>query len=226
MQIRCDTLIPPDAVFGLLYGEFKHEYPKVDRLPVLQIPEEIRAAEPQLRYAPEYKLSSGAFSLLIGPRSIGLSHFGEYQGWNVFSSKIFDVFQKLEGLEFVGKVKRFGLRYINTFDFEILPKLALKIDLRNAPLDAKAVDFTASLSSGEFAQTLKITNNTELQVSRRKFKGSLIDIDTFVHGQWPLSFRTIEEWVHTAHQKEKELFFGLMTDEYISSLSPDFGDEE
>ena len=42
VELRFESSLPPDAIFGVIYQKLKSDYPKVDKLPILQIPEEIR----------------------------------------------------------------------------------------------------------------------------------------------------------------------------------------
>jgi len=56
LEIRFTTVIHPDAVFGLFYNALKSDFPKVDNLPILQIPDALRATDPNLKYKPLYKI--------------------------------------------------------------------------------------------------------------------------------------------------------------------------
>lgn len=50
IELRFDTNVFPNAVFGMLYNEFKTYYDKVERLPILQIPEQLLETDPNFKY--------------------------------------------------------------------------------------------------------------------------------------------------------------------------------
>jgi len=43
VEIRFDSNLPGDAIFGVIYNQFKEDYPKFTKLPILQLPEAIRS---------------------------------------------------------------------------------------------------------------------------------------------------------------------------------------
>ena len=46
-EIRFESSFPGDAIFGIVYNEFKDEFQEVEQLPVLQLPAAMRD-QPQL----------------------------------------------------------------------------------------------------------------------------------------------------------------------------------
>ncbi|MFH2124995.1 MAG: TIGR04255 family protein, partial [Pseudomonadota bacterium] len=52
-EIRFSSKIEGAAVFGMLYEKLKSDYPgDVKKLPILQLPEQVRASEPSLKFKP------------------------------------------------------------------------------------------------------------------------------------------------------------------------------
>ena len=53
VEIRFDSAIPAEAIFGVVYNAFNDIFPnKPINLPILQIPEQIRNSDPNLQYKP------------------------------------------------------------------------------------------------------------------------------------------------------------------------------
>ena len=51
VEIRFETALNPNAVFGLIYGALMNDYPgKVENLPILQVPEAVRKNDPALKF--------------------------------------------------------------------------------------------------------------------------------------------------------------------------------
>ena len=63
VELRFKISIEPAAVFGIVYNAFKSDYPTVEKMPVLNLPEEIRLNDPNLIYQPWYRLRNGGFLL-------------------------------------------------------------------------------------------------------------------------------------------------------------------
>lgn len=222
-EVRYETSIPREAVFGLVYNAFKDDFPKMEKLPVLQIPQAVRAIDANLKYLPEYRLTNPPFLLLVGPQSFSMATVGDYVGWDAFSRQIFEAMERLRSMSVVAKVTRIGLRYINTFEFDILPKLSLKIMLGDGILESKSAELTTIIPAEMFNNTLRVFSNTSVTVNGRQFQGSVIDIDTNADINVEDFFSKIKQIVEKAHCQEKQLFFRLLLPEFLASLNPEYG---
>ena len=75
IEIRFSTTLPEDAseaFFGLVYQEISDEYPGIERLPILQLPEAVRNMDDSLKYQPYYRLKGDKFLINLSPRVFGL----------------------------------------------------------------------------------------------------------------------------------------------------------
>ena len=55
VEIRFETPLPSEAVFGVVYNAIHDGYPELEKLPILQVPEAVRAADPNLMFQPHYR---------------------------------------------------------------------------------------------------------------------------------------------------------------------------
>ena len=67
VEVRFESDIPEDAIFGVIYSKFKEEYSDLEKTALLQLPEQIRSKDPSLKFKPYYKLRNENFILQIGP---------------------------------------------------------------------------------------------------------------------------------------------------------------
>ena len=72
IEIRFESKLISDAIFGVIYNSVKETFPKTENLPILQIPENIRINDPNLKYNPYYSLLNNNFILQIGPKVVSL----------------------------------------------------------------------------------------------------------------------------------------------------------
>lgn len=223
IELRFNSILPDDAVFGVIYNVFRNEYGKVEKLPILQLPDNIRSQEPNLVYKPHYKLHKDDFIIQIGPKVISFANIREYVGWNVFSQKVLEGIQKVSNLDIIRTIKRFGLRYINLFeDLNICKKSTLKLQLGETELSEKDVNLTVALKTGDFLSKLIVLNNAEVQLNLEKktTKGSLIDIDVALEKENKLE--SIIDIVENAHSEEKKMFFSILAPEFLETLNPEY----
>ena len=120
VEIRFNSTLPPDAVFGVVYNKLKDSYKTAEQLPILQIPEAVRNNDSNLLYQPHYKLTKDYYALQVGPKVISIAITDQkYTTWDSYYEEIQDVFKKIKEVDFISNVLRVGLRYINIFAEDI-----------------------------------------------------------------------------------------------------------
>lgn len=222
IEIRYESDSPGEAVFGMIYSEFRRDFPESRKQPTLQIPEQIRRTDPNLMYLPEYHLVSGDFMLLVGQRSFALAVTREYCGWSELSRKADEVFERLHQLEFIRTVTRIGLRYINVFGFDILTRSTLRLIRGDSPLDSRSSQIVAQIPAGDFENTLRVANGAVVRTGPDIVGDSIIDIDVSSATDLSGFFGRRKLILDAAHHEEKKLFFSLLTGDYLASLNPEY----
>uniref|UniRef100_UPI00261759E7 TIGR04255 family protein n=1 Tax=uncultured Campylobacter sp. TaxID=218934 RepID=UPI00261759E7 len=89
INIKFDSNIPTDAVFGILYQNFQNDLGTFNSfpMPIVNIPLEIREKEDSLKFMPVYTLLDDGkrYSLQIGGKVASIvydkAHGKEYGGW-------------------------------------------------------------------------------------------------------------------------------------------------
>jgi len=92
--LQFQPIPPPDAVFGLVYNQLPDQYRNVEKLPILQIPDEIRQNDPSLAFQAHYRMRHDASILQVGPRMWSFAT-QNYLGWTAFSTEIFSILSQL-----------------------------------------------------------------------------------------------------------------------------------
>jgi uncharacterized protein (TIGR04255 family) len=224
IELRFSSAVEPDAIFGIIYQEFKDEFSeKVEKLPILQLPEPIRSIDPGLKYQPYYKLVASNLIFQIGPRVTSLSNIKEYMGWETFSKKIKGSLSKLENLKIIKSVERLGIRYINFFKLDILNNINLEIVLNGKPLETLQTTLKTEIQEDNFINILQIANKAQVKIQNETMSGSVIDINTvskdIIGGTF---FGEMENLLEKGHNFEKKLFFSLLKKEFLSTLNPEY----
>ncbi len=226
VEIRFDPSIPAEAVFGVMYQSFKADFGDYERLPILQLPDAVLQNDPDLRFKPHYRLVKEGLTLGIGPRVWSLSNTGDYIGWTKFSENLIAAIGKTVEAGFMEKPIRFGLRYINVFDDDIFEKITLSVDHDTKPFTCEQLAIRAQVAAENFTTTLQISNRATFKSAEGERVGSIIDLDTWTESGLQKLLDGPAEFIGVAHQEEKQLFFSLLSDELLKSLSPIYGDAQ
>ncbi len=170
-EMRFTSNIYSSAVFGLIYNILQKDYPKIEKLPILQIPEELLENDPSLRFKPTYKATGDQFTIQIGPEVFTISSKIPYVGWRTFSNEIEKILKSIFEQSIIKRVERLGLRYINYFDADIFNHLKMKVLIKNEVSDLKKTIFRTELTTGNFLSTLQIANNASNVIDGKKTIG-------------------------------------------------------
>jgi uncharacterized protein (TIGR04255 family) len=208
----------PSAVFGMAYNVLQSDFPKVENLPILQLPEAVRATDPSFKFKPHYRISNQNFVTQIGPDVLAISSFPKYVGWDEFSKQIFSILDKIEKAAIIDSVIRMGVRYINFFDKNIFNDINLKICIGENDIAYKNTIVRTELEQGSYKSSLQVANNA----SHKDKLGSIIDIDTYIESSIGNFFDNKENLIFGGHSKEKQLFYSLLKDDFLKTLNPTY----
>lgn len=191
-------------------------------LPILQVPEALRSADPNLMYQPHYVLAKGSLSLRVGPRSLLFANSGTYKGWEDFSAFIKEVLEEIRETKIIHIPERIGIRYINFFDFPILEKINFSVNHLGKTITDENTAVRIEFKRGRFIEILNIANKSGLTINNRPVMGSLIDIDCiFAYESGSSAFYDSYVGVlEEGHMLEKTSFFDLLLPEFLRTLNP------
>jgi uncharacterized protein (TIGR04255 family) len=222
-EIRYKGDYPGEALYGVLFDVFEYvSKQKVEVLPILQIPQQVRDMDQNLHYQPFYRVRKNNLGFSVGPRSIGFSVLKPYIGWTPWTEFFYPIIDKIKEKNIITKVERIGLRTFDILAGNIFDRINV-----NLTVAGHTVTSSPSLFYTEFEQ-----NNTHVMlnignaaiVNGTQTKDSLIDIDC-THdfncdaGQF---FSSYKEALENAHIANKQVFFGLLKEELLKDYGPEW----
>jgi uncharacterized protein (TIGR04255 family) len=220
IEIRFKSDLFSNAVFGVIYNNLKAEFPTPEKLPILQMPEQLRDIDPNFKFKPHYRIQNQNSIIQIGPDVITISSPMPYRGWDEYFHNIKNYLEIIFSLNVISSVSRLGLRYINFFDSDIFEQINLRVSINSKDHSCKNTLFRTELSGGSFSNTLQIANNAAHIVNNKSKIGSVIDIDIsklYAGNEFLVNYPSeIDE----AHSQEKQLFFSLLKPDFLKSLNP------
>ena len=224
VEIRFNSTLPPDAVFGVVYNKLKDSYKTAEQLPILQIPEAVRNNDSNLLYQPHYKLTKDYYAFQVGPKVISIAITDQkYTTWDSYYEEIQDVFEKIKEIDFISNVLRVGLRYVNIFAEDIWENINIKVKIIENEIAGEEIFLRTVLLRDEYKVMLQAGNQLNVEQNNQVVgNASVIDIDTSIDGENINFFGDMNSILEKCHSIEKEIFFGLLKEEFKNSLNPEY----
>ena len=204
--------VPSDAIVGILYNSLRqvNDGVKLHKLPVANIPDEIRKMDTNLKDKPTHQLVCTGGFVQIGENILCIGGRMPYISWGVFKEFIEQIIRLLHDNKLIGNIKNIKLRYLNFFKDNIFENINLMISMQGVDrlCSGSTVFRTEIPCNNEMLGVLQITNG--VHVSNKSLgldnNGSLIDIIIIKkHVSLPISSDTID----AMHQEVEDLFINL-----------------
>ena len=223
IEIRFESSIISSAIFGIIYNLIRDEYKGiVTNLPILQVPEQIRKNDPNLKFKPLYRIDAEKYIIQIGDDVLCISSKIPYVGWDEFSFRTIELIKKIAEEGIIDKVLRIGHRYVNFFEGDIMDRLTISKPIIDGYHTNNVLVRTEVRDCDDFIDVIQITNSaTYKSPSHTDFlSGSLIDIDSSKEYEDNYFLDNLECAINKVHNCEKIMLFSLLTDDFLDTLNP------
>ncbi|WP_394752480.1 TIGR04255 family protein [Crenothrix sp.] len=225
VRFTCDlsaSTILPGLLFGKLDGN-----KSIEQLSTAQIPTAIREADPNLRFAPVYRLIWKQFHINIGDKSISIGcQSPDYPGWVEFKKAILDVVDILIGTNIIHSIERYSIKYVNLIPADSLEEQASLINcdiaIASHKVSKDAFQLRVEIHEDNFINIISVMSSAEILLPDHSIKkGVVVDIDTIVViSNEPLD--KVFENLESTRQLNKAKFFDCLTQKTIDSLEPTY----
>lgn len=225
VEIKFIPNLPNDAVFGALYPLLNKRFPNLNKLPILQVPSDIRDRDPQFMNSPHYELfdnENNILKILLGPGVLAIvfnKTSNEYPGWTEYIEKeIQEIYSDVFESKIVKKVTRFGIRYTDFFDTNIFKNTEFNIlqNDYNIALNEK-VQIVRNFEKENFFHNVVLSNNAAINVDGIDKMGSIIDIDSYIDNPNDNFQSEYKKYLSNGHAINKKQFFTILKKEFIDS---------
>ena len=223
VELRFEPLLDRKAVIGAIYYKLRDQFPTLECLVPEELPESLRATDPEFGYRPQFRASNEQFLVYLSEQSIAVGVVGTYPGWQSFSTAIQDVFQQVHSLQVFGNIQRLGLRYVSFFGGNAFPGLKLTLGLPGYDGVHLPSSVLMRVPAQDCEHTLQLANSIDYAQASGKSGpeerlGTVMDIDTVPRQAVTDFFTRPTYWLNLLHDAEKTLFYSLLTDEFLESV--------
>ncbi len=222
LEVRFVTSTPWSVLPGLLFQQIRRKYGDPKDLPLVSLSEEIRRSEPHFTYLPLVSFEGPHFSIRLGPRVISLSSRGAYPGWSAIHAEMSWLVERIRNAGFFGEGERLGMRYIDFFEGDLFPSLRIRPVCADDGVEGVEISMTLAFEREDFQARLILNNSVAADIGGQVRNGSIFDLDLSLGaGQFDFFDNGLGRF-ESAHRHNKEIFFGLLQPEFLSTLSPEY----
>lgn len=222
LDIICSFNVPTDVVLGIMYNSLNNTFGKlsVQGLPVLNLPEQLRENDPNLRNKPTHRIDCEQGIISVGPHIISVSILPPYKNWEDYVGFIKQIIDIIKGLKIIGSIHTLNLRYLNFLKSNVYDKINLNISIAGNKISYPSTVLRTEIPVdiyGKMINVLQITNSVHVKNEAMGLDddGSLIDI-VVVNKSADLD--NLIDCVIRSHESAKELFFSLLSKDLLKDL--------
>ena len=178
----------------------------------------------------EENASSGIFvkeniRFIMDGNSVSFNcNMGHYVGWESYLKEIKDVINTIQECGITQNFNRVQIRYISEYqDIDIIDHINGDICIGDKSNPFKSQEIKLNRIDGNMKIFVSLTN----KMKRRNLRGeerfvSLFDVNIYENFEDSDSIETVSTLLDKIHQIEKETFFGLLKQDFIQSLNPEY----
>lgn len=172
----CDLFVKFKNNIESLFSIIKIEdaSPKIERLPIFDIPQDIRQLDPNLKHRPTHKLKfdNKDTSIFLGDNVIGFdSSKREKEDINFISTILESLKDEIESINRIGIKRTFNIDSIDNF-------LNLKIKNNDSTDDLKKLS-QIQLKEDNWVVNIVSAENNNVVINNEKRNGYIVDVITF-----------------------------------------------
>ncbi len=223
VEVHFETHLPAEVAFGSFYQALTQRYTYVPgQAQTLAVPNAHESL--QLRTQRESMFLGEETVLRIRDGHISFNSVdGQYLGWERYSQVIQWVLTQLYG---TGQIKHFtqvGVRYINGLPWRPFNE-QLRVQLLSLPgqPEPERTHIQTSLRAPD-GLLVNLTVTDQQPVFNQRERQTLFDVDVVWQTHTPTTgLATLIKQLEHVHLREKEVFFGLLNEDFLATLDPEY----
>jgi uncharacterized protein (TIGR04255 family) len=215
-----------EAVCGRLLNADVWKTFRQVRLPLGEVPHQIRENDHALKYQPIFELCDETKTenkVRIGPNVLSFHVVGTYPGWEVFRKELHKMIHALLEHSNSIRVERLCLRYLNALNkqhhhISNIHELNIKLEVAlQSP--GEEIFLAYNRAKSDLMAVIRIATKSFVGGPLLTDANSFVDVEVFGNNNDNFqSCENVKDWTESAHIFEKECFFELLPAAVIEQL--------
>ncbi|GGE53001.1 hypothetical protein GCM10011533_01780 [Streptosporangium jomthongense] len=203
----------------------------IERLPLYDMPAEVRRREHGMRYQPLLRIHWDNYVLIISDHSVGVACKIPYRGWSEFRQKIMDVVAVIKESEVAVSVERIALKYVDLIPGssvgEQLNRLNVSVEIGKHKLKNESFNLRMEIPGDHALHVVAIGAPAGVRArdSSSERKGAIVDVDSLSpvrFENWERLSESLPDMLDNLHAENKAMFFECLKSETIEYLEPSY----
>lgn len=231
IELRYQSDLPFEVLLGLFFNAFDDTYTYTST-PIKNkpnVPGQIGKQNKEVIFnlGGQSILYNDKISIRIAPNAFVFSCLTQYIGWDDFIPEVKKALTTISETKHVEKWTRIGLRYITEYKNKDL-KDCINFNFSFGLPEVKSVSTSFRSEFNYFNSKVILNLNNKIPALEQSSSNpqpqiipvSIIDIDVIKEPLEITNNDKLFEEIEDSHDKEKEIFFGMLKNEFLETLKP------
>lgn len=229
VEIRMNPICPSELWAGMISAHLMHLGYKYIPAPQLSVRLDKNGKVAVSVEKIKENASSGIFAkehirFVMQGNNISFNcNMGHYVGWSTYINEIKNVVTTVQQCGITNDFSRVQIRYISEYvDIDILDHINGTINIGNSDNPFRSQEIKLNKMDGNMKIFVSIANKEKRKnIQGEERVSSLFDVNIYENLETS-DVKKLIELLNKIHSVEKETFFGLLKDEFIQSLKPEY----
>lgn len=214
VEVHYELKSPPEVAFGKFYEALIQDFD------YLRPPAHFVSGPIQAQTEPLFRGRGIQFRLR--ENYVGISCSEAYLGWPAYREQLATVLRHLLATSELTCFTRIGVRYINALPWRPAnEQLVVQLPVLPANLTLEQFTYRAQLRTDD-GYRVNLMLSDDQRVAGREGPQSLFDVDVIWEQAFFTDLADVLAKLDEAHEREKQVFFGLLNPDFLRSLSPEY----
>lgn len=229
VEVRYSSSLHFEVIAGMFYQSLDDSYSYTNRPLHKTAPYQQNIATGELTFAlgGQSIFYNDKIKIQVLPNSLVFNILNEYISWENYKPEIEKALKQLQKANVIEKFTRIGMRYISEYpnhDLGTCVKFNFTFGMPSVVSDKYL--FQTEFQYDGFRVILNLKHNQPVISIREKNQVSVatstIDIDTISKDFQITDLKQLLDIIDEVHQKEKEMFFNLLREDFLKTLNPEY----
>ena len=226
IELRFDLVVPAEQIIWSLFNDMKDSFSTPAKLPISDIPRNIRLADENLKSLILYTMvdNNNIYRINCGEGIITLEIGSfNYTEWNDFYAEFECIFNKIR--DNIHQINRIGVRYINAFNNCDYNNFKINLCVNGKSLENNPLQLTFEYLNSERIVKIRFLNKAQYSINNEKYTDIVIlDIDAIYNKE--IDINQLAKIIKDSHLIVKDAFFGMCKDSFINDVLQPIGKED
>jgi len=228
-EIRVRSHLPLSSVLpGIIYTSLKAD--GIEQTPAMQIPKQVRDLQPELAFAPLFRISWGQHWVFVGDNVLSISSKLPYSGWGAFRQAIQEVLSVVCTDQYISAVDRCSMKYIDLIqtgdELDRREIFDLELSIGGKYPGREGYQVRVEFVEHGIHHVVQVVSHANLElINIGPVQGAVFDADLVlpVSAEPPSIFiEALDLRLENLHTAIKDVFFDSLTDKGLEWLEPNY----